>query len=99
VLARLVGLPPLVGFLATGFLLNAQGITSSDMLQKLADLGITLLLFTVGLKLVCGELLVKPRQANDIGLGSDSASSKNADLQPLIASSGFFAVSVSPSNA
>jgi len=50
-LARLVGLPPLVGFLATGFLLNAQGITSSDMLQKLADFGITLLLFTVGLKL------------------------------------------------
>ena len=50
-LARLVGLPPLVGFLATGFLLNAQGVTSSDMLQKLADLGITLLLFTVGLKL------------------------------------------------
>ena len=49
--ARLVGLPPLVGFLATGFLLNAQGITSSDMLQKLADIGITLLLFTVGLKL------------------------------------------------
>jgi len=50
-LARMVGLPPLVGFLATGFLLNAQGVTSSDMLQKLADLGITLLLFTVGLKL------------------------------------------------
>lgn len=50
-LARTVGLPPLVGFLATGFLLNAQGVTSSDMLQKLADLGITLLLFTVGLKL------------------------------------------------
>ena len=50
-LARLVGLPPLVGFLATGFLLNAQGVSSSDMLQKLADLGITLLLFTVGLKL------------------------------------------------
>lgn len=50
-LARMVGLPPLVGFLATGFLLNAQGVTSGDMLQKLADLGITLLLFTVGLKL------------------------------------------------
>lgn len=50
-LARLIGLPPLVGFLATGFVLNSLGIVSGEMLQKLADLGITLLLFTVGLKL------------------------------------------------
>lgn len=50
-MARLVGLPPMVGFLATGFLLNTQGIAGSEMLEKLADLGITLLLFTVGLKL------------------------------------------------
>jgi len=41
----------LVGFLVTEFLLNAQGITSGDMLQKLADVGITLLLFAVSLKL------------------------------------------------
>ena len=50
-LASLVKLPPLVGFLVTGFVLNYVGITSGAMLQKLADLGITLLLFTVGLKL------------------------------------------------
>ena len=50
-LSRSVGLPPLVGFLATGFLLNAHGIANGAMLQKLADIGITLLLFTVGLKL------------------------------------------------
>ena len=50
-LSRSVGLPPLVGFLATGFLLNAYGIVSGEMLEKLSDLGITLLLFTVGLKL------------------------------------------------
>ena len=50
-LSRLLGLPPLVGYLATGFLLNAYGITNDVLLQKLADLGITLLLFTVGLKL------------------------------------------------
>ena len=55
--ARSVGLPPLVGFLAAGFLLNAQGIVSGVMLQKLADLGITLLLFTVGLKLNLRTLL------------------------------------------
>ena len=55
--ARQLGLPPLVGFLATGFLLNYLGIASGEMLQKLADLGITLLLFTVGLKLDLKTLL------------------------------------------
>ena len=49
--SRQVGMPPLVGFLAAGFLLNTQGGANGDLLQKLADLGITLLLFTVGLKL------------------------------------------------
>ena len=50
-LSKLIGLPPLVGFLAAGFVLSAQGIGSNDLLEKLSDLGITLLLFTVGLKL------------------------------------------------
>lgn len=55
--ARQFGLPPLVGFLATGFVLNYLGIASGEVLQKLADLGITLLLFTVGLKLDLKTLL------------------------------------------
>ena len=50
-LSRSVGLPPMVGFLAAGFLLNLHGTASGEMLQKLSDLGITLLLFAVGLKL------------------------------------------------
>ncbi len=55
--ARGIGLPPLVGFLATGFVLNYLGMASGEVLQKLADLGITLLLFTVGLKLDIKTLL------------------------------------------
>ena len=66
-LARLIGLPPLVGFLATGFVLNYMGITSGEMLQKLADLGITLLLFTVGLKLNL-KVLIKPQVWSVTGL-------------------------------
>lgn len=50
-LARLIGLPPLIGFLAAGFALNALGVFSGQMLEKFSDLGITLLLFTIGLKL------------------------------------------------
>ena len=59
-LARLINLPPLVGFLATGFVLNYLGVTSGETLQKLADLGITLLLFTVGLKLNL-KVLIRPQ--------------------------------------
>lgn len=58
--SRLIGLPPLVGFLATGFVLNYLGMSSGAVLQKLADLGITLLLFTVGLKLDL-KMLLKPQ--------------------------------------
>lgn len=58
--ARIIGLPPLVGFLTTGFLLNYLGFTSGETLQKLADLGITLLLFTVGLKLNL-KVLIRPQ--------------------------------------
>ena len=59
-LARTVGLPPLVGFLATGFVLNFLGVESGEILHKLADLGITLLLFTVGLKLNL-KVLIRPQ--------------------------------------
>ena len=59
-LSRLVGLPPLVGYLATGFLLNAHGIANASLIQKLAEVGVTLLLFTVGLKLNL-RTLVRPQ--------------------------------------
>ncbi len=57
-IARLLRLPPLIGFLAAGFLLNGMGIRQGgEALQELADLGVTLLLFTIGLKLDVKSLL------------------------------------------
>ncbi len=50
-LAKAIRLPPLVGFLVAGFVLNLYGVVAGEMIDKLADLGITLLLFIVGLKL------------------------------------------------
>jgi len=55
--SRVVGLPPMVGFLVAGFILGGQGMKVSPGLQKIADLGVTLLLFTIGLKLNIKTLL------------------------------------------
>ena len=49
-LSRL-GLPPMVGFLVAGFAYNLAGFEPPSGLQQVADLGVTLLLFTIGLKL------------------------------------------------
>jgi predicted Kef-type K+ transport protein len=56
-LVRQVGLPPLVGFLVAGFVLNAIGVEGGPALQTISDLGVTLLLFTIGLKLKIKSLL------------------------------------------
>lgn len=56
-LVKAIGLPPLVGYLAAGFVLSgisaATGIAveATDVLAHIAHLGVLLLLFTVGLKL------------------------------------------------
>ncbi len=57
--ARQVGLPPLVGFLAAGFTLNGFGFEGGPLLVQFADLGVTLLLFSIGLRLKI-ETLLKP---------------------------------------
>ncbi len=60
---RPIGLPPLVGFLAAGFALNAFGPTlgmpeeTGPILDYLANLGVLLLLFTVGLKLKLKQIV------------------------------------------
>jgi predicted Kef-type K+ transport protein len=54
---RLLSLPPLIGYLIAGFALNAWGIKTNSSLQEIADLGITIMLFTIGLKLNIQDLL------------------------------------------
>ena len=56
-LVKQVGLPPLVGFLAAGFVLQAFGVESTETLDQIADTGIYLLLFSIGLKLRLRSLL------------------------------------------
>ncbi|WP_338892184.1 cation:proton antiporter family protein [Rhodococcus sovatensis] len=50
-LAMAVRLPPLVGFLTAGFVINALNVEEVPQLATIADLGVTLLLFAIGLKL------------------------------------------------
>jgi len=50
------GLPPLVGFLLAGFALRAWGMEPTDGLQYIGDFGVTLLLFTIGIKLKVRDL-------------------------------------------
>lgn len=56
-LARQLGLPPLIGFLGAGFLLNAAGLGRVPLLEEAAHLGVLLLLFSVGLKLRIQNLI------------------------------------------
>lgn len=58
-LASLLRLPPLVGFLAAGFVLNGLGHIQVPQVHVIADLGVTLLLFAIGLKLDVRTLLAK----------------------------------------
>ncbi|MDC3332632.1 cation:proton antiporter [bacterium] len=58
-LVKQLGLPPLVGYLFAGFGLHALGFEADENLQTLADLGVTLMLFTIGLKLDIRSL-IKP---------------------------------------
>ena len=54
---RLVGLPPLVGYLAAGFLLSYFGHDTNPILKEVSHAGVLLLLFSVGLKLRLQSLI------------------------------------------
>ena len=53
-----IGLPPLVGYLIAGFVLNSFGVEGSESLEKIANAGVTLLLFSIGLKMKLKSLAV-----------------------------------------
>jgi glutathione-regulated potassium-efflux system ancillary protein KefC len=55
--AQKAGLPPLVGFLASGFILSTQNLVDRELLGFMSELGITLLLFTIGLKINVQNLI------------------------------------------
>ncbi|MBA6352003.1 cation:proton antiporter family protein [Colwellia sp. BRX9-1] len=67
--AKSFSLPPSIGYLFAGFLLNFLGFQADDSINTLANLGITLMLFTIGLKLNVKDLLKK-----EVWLGSLSHS-------------------------
>ncbi len=54
---RMVGLPPLVGYLIAGFALKELNVETGSFLTSVSDLGVTLLLFTIGLKLKIRKLI------------------------------------------
>jgi predicted Kef-type K+ transport protein len=56
-ISRALGLPALIGYLAAGFVLHEFDLQGGELLNWMSDIGITLLLFTIGLKLQPLELL------------------------------------------
>lgn len=55
--AKQLNLPPLIGYLTAGFGLHALGVQPHANLETLANLGITIMLFTIGLKINMKTLL------------------------------------------
>lgn len=60
--SKKINLPPLIGFLLTGIVINVTGLKGghlNDVLDALSSLGIMLLLFTIGLKIKIKNLTKK----------------------------------------
>ncbi|NMP33510.1 cation:proton antiporter [Thalassotalea sp. M1531] len=68
--AKLIALPPSIGYLLAGFVLHFMGLEADSYLSTLANLGITLMLFTIGLK-----LNVKDLTKNEVWMGAFSHTS------------------------
>ncbi len=64
--SRGVKLPPIVGFLISGILLGPHGlglVSAVEEVEQLAELGVVLLLFTIGLEFSLADLARMKRQA------------------------------------
>ena len=62
-LFRRLGLPPIAGFVVTGILIGPSGlgwITAIRNIESAAEIGVVLLLFTVGLEFSLSQLLTTP---------------------------------------
>ncbi len=64
--AKAVKFPTLVGYLLAGLVLSLLGVESNDLIEGVGDLGVVLLLFTVGLH-ISFRSLVQPQV---VGVGS-----------------------------
>jgi len=64
--AKVLRLPTLVGYLAAGLVLALLGVESNELIQAVADFGVILLLFTVGLHISFRSLL----QTQVLGVGT-----------------------------
>jgi glutathione-regulated potassium-efflux system ancillary protein KefC len=56
-LVTYISLPPMVGYLVAGFILSAMGMHSGETLDAVAQIGVTILLFSIGLKLNLKDLI------------------------------------------
>lgn len=65
--AHFAKLPPLVGFLAAGFILNVMNTPTPAELQTIADLGVTLMLFAIGLKFDARTLIRSEMWGSAVG--------------------------------
>ncbi len=63
--AKFIKMPTLVGYLAAGLVLAVAGVESSDLIKSVGDLGVMLLLFTVGLHINLRSLI----QPQVLGVG------------------------------
>lgn len=52
-----IGFPPMLGYLLAGFVIHWLGLSTGDVIEVIANAGVTLLLFTIGLKLNIRDLV------------------------------------------